>query len=232
MRVRERTVRRMLRDGELDGVKVGKEWRIPDKTLRRMGQATLEVEGEDMPGADGSLMSTEAFLRLPVVKTHVQLIRGYVVRDPAPFVPHQRVVGDLYVIMRRAIEETGRGLVLLSPTDVVVSDDTVLQPDLLAVTAHRSHIIERRVDGPPDLVVEVEATTTRERDMTAKRMLYAEFAVREYWCLSGERRTLLQMIEPSEGDYTQKRQHDPPAVVRSAAFPNLEVDLAGLFEGY
>jgi excisionase family DNA binding protein len=36
LRVRPQTIRRMIRDGELTGVKVGGKWRIPEHELTRI----------------------------------------------------------------------------------------------------------------------------------------------------------------------------------------------------
>lgn len=53
------------------------------------------------------------------------------------------------------------GIALPAPTDVVFAADTVLEPDVLFVTAeHASQVGEHYVDGPPDLVVEVGSPPT------------------------------------------------------------------------
>lgn len=184
--------------------------------------------------ADSSspFMTTEEFLRLPEENLPVQLIKGVVVRDPAPFVPHQDLVGKLYILLHRHLVATGMARVLLSPTDVVLSDDTVLQPDLLAVAANRHHIIGDRVDGPPDLAVEIEAKTTRERDLTIKRLLYAKHGVKELWHVSGSQRSIIQMTEPRQDDFEVKKLHSAPGVVASRVFPLLKLDLADLFQDY
>ncbi len=226
LKVHPRTLRRMIRQGKLAAVKVGKEWRIPDGAVDRL------LPGHGDAGRPGRLfMTAEEFLRLPVENLPVQLIKGWVARDPAPFVPHQILVGRLHVLLYRGIAEPGHGVVLPSPTDVVLGDDTVLQPDLLAVSRDRSHIIGRRVEGPPDLVVEVEADNTRERDLTTKRMLYAKHGVREFWFVSGGGSFLLQLSEPADDDYRARSVYEKPAAVTSRAFPGLTVSLADLFEG-
>lgn len=227
LNVRPRTLRRMIRNGDLAAVKIGKAWRIPDGVVEQL----LATDGR-LRGPRRLFMTTDEFLRLPEETLPVQLIKGYVVRDPAPFVPHQVLVGRLYILLHRAIAEQGQGTVLLSPTDVVLSGDTVLQPDALAVSEMRSHIITNRVEGPPDLVVEVEAENTRERDMTSKRMLYAKYGVPEFWFVSGRREFLVQMTEPVDDDYRVKAVHEKPATVTARAFPGLTVSLDQLLEGY
>lgn len=226
LRLEPRTVRRLIRRGEIPAVKVGKQWRVPADAL-----AGLRAEAR-AAAAEPLFMTTEEFLRLPVENLPVQLVKGLVVRDPAPFVPHQVLVGRLHILLHRGVEEAGEGMVLLSPTDVVLSHDTVLQPDLLAVRRERLHIVGKRVEGPPDLVVEVEAEHTRERDLTVKRMLYAKHGIPEMWYASGSRRLLIQFVEPIEDDYRLRVVHTAPARVESRSFPGLVADLDQVFRGY
>lgn len=238
LQVHPRTVRRMIRGGRIPAVKIGREWRIPEGALEQwLGNGTRTGTDGRRPRSGEShgeaplFMTAEEFLRLPEENLPVQLIKGYVVRDPAPFVPHQELVGRLYIVLHRNIVETGQGRVLLSPTDVVLSDDTVLQPDLLAVSNKRAHIIGRRVEGPPDLVIEVEAENTRERDLTVKRMLYAKHGVGEFWYVSGTRELVIQMCDPAGDDYRAKSIHKAPGQVISHVFPSMTVLLDELFPG-
>ena len=64
--------------------------------------------------------------------------------------------------------------------DVRLSDDTILQPDLLYITKQRRQIVRKRVEGPPDLVIEIISGTAR-RDRVEKLDLYAQYGVGEYW---------------------------------------------------
>jgi excisionase family DNA binding protein len=225
LKVDPRTLRRLIRAGKLEAVKVGKEWRIPGSAVEGLSIARPHLPVEP------PFMTTAEFLRLPQTNLPVQLIKGQVARDPAPYVPHQLLVGRLHIILHRGIVEPGDGIALLSPTDVVLSDDTVLQPDLLAVGHARSHMVGRRVEGPPDLVVEVEAENTRERDLTSKRMLYAKHGVTEFWFVSGNRRLVYQLSEPSSDDYRVKAVLQEPASLTSVAFPGLRFPLSELFAG-
>jgi Uma2 family endonuclease len=64
---------------------------------------------------------------------------------------------------------------------VVLSDENVIQPDLLFVTKERSLIVtEDNVRGAFDLILEIVSETTRKRDELTKRKLYERYGVREY----------------------------------------------------
>ena len=51
-----------------------------------------------------------------------QLIEGALVREPAPTVPHQRVLLKLAMLVAPFVEDNRLGEVLFAPTDVYLSD--------------------------------------------------------------------------------------------------------------
>jgi Uma2 family endonuclease len=114
----------------------------------------------------------------------IELIRGRFVVSPSPIPRHQIVLSllsDRFLDFAR----TAGGVMMFAPMDVVLSDDTILQPDLLYLSKQRLHILKNRVEGPPDLVVEVISGTAR-RDRVEKLDLYAQYGVPEYWVVDPE----------------------------------------------
>jgi len=153
----------------------------------------------------------------------VELIKGRFIVSPSPNVLHQTIIGILFDILSVCGRKTG-SKVLLSPMDVILSDDTILQPDLLYISKSRRHIIKQRVEGPPDLVVEIISGTSR-RDRIEKLNLYATHGVGEYWIVDptaqiiefllneGER----FVVQSAENDRYQSRQL-PEVVIQVADF--------------
>ena len=109
----------------------------------------------------------------------VELIKGRFVGSPRPNVLHQTIVGLLFEMLQAAARTTG-SKAMFAPMDVTLSDDTILQPDLLYISKPRRHIVKQRVEGPPDLVIEIISGTSR-RDRVAKLDLYGRYDVSEYW---------------------------------------------------
>jgi Uma2 family endonuclease len=109
----------------------------------------------------------------------VELIRGRFVVSPSPNVLHQTIVLVLAETLLNAARKTG-AKAMFAPMDVTLSDDTILQPDLLYVAKSRRQIIKQRIEGPPDLVIEIISGTSR-RDRVEKLDVYAKFGVAEYW---------------------------------------------------
>lgn len=131
-------------------------------------------------------MTAEEFFELPETNLPVELIDGEVITSPVPFPKHQRVIGDCYLVMRSLIPD---GEVFLSLIDVHLDGSNVVQPDLVWVSAvGRCKIGEKRLEGAPDLVVEVFSAGTTRRDRREKYALYERFGVREYWMIDPHER--------------------------------------------
>jgi Uma2 family endonuclease len=116
----------------------------------------------------------------------VELIKGRFVVSPSPNMLHQFIVALLLERLLNAARKRG-GIAVCSPMDVILSDDTILQPDLLYISKPRRVIVKERVEGPPDLVIEVISGSER-RDRVEKLDLYARYGVGEYWIVDPESR--------------------------------------------
>jgi len=157
----------------------------------------------------------------------VELIRGRLLVSPCPTPLHQVILGRLYMIFDQIENETD-GLCLIAPMDVVLSDDTILQPDLLFVAKERRSIITKHVVGPPDLAVEVLSPGTSRRDKTEKLDLYAKYGVAEYWMIDPSTQVfdflLLDDLTSGNGRYVIQQQLDDH--YRSPRLPEIAIDLA------
>ena len=114
-----------------------------------------------------------------------ELIDGVIYDMTAPSTIHQLILGDLYAKFRECIEAHDMPCdVYLSPCDVRLDRDnyTMVQPDLLVVCAEDDGYYER-VEGAPDLVVEILSPSTRRKDMVLKLYKYQNAGVREYWII-------------------------------------------------
>lgn len=97
---------------------------------------------------------------------------------PAPSVRHQSVIMNLSRIFANFF--FGKPCRPFSaPTDVVLDDFNVVQPDLLVV-CDQNKITEANIQGAPDLVVEILSPSTKLKDKREKKALYERFGVREY----------------------------------------------------
>lgn len=155
----------------------------------------------------------------------VELMRGRFVMSPSPTPLHQILSGYLYEIFRTAAQKSG-SLVMYSPMDVVFSDDTILQPDLLYISKDRTHIVKDRVEGAPDLIIEILSPSTGLRDKTEKLDLYAKYGVSEYWIVDPATRAFDFLIL-DQGRYAIAQQ--PDNRYQSSKLPEVEIDLAAFW---
>ncbi len=96
---------------------------------------------------------------------------------PAPSVKHQQIVSNFHIAIKTHPENhcfTG-----IAPTDVVLDDFNVVQPDVFVVR-DKSKIGEKAILGAPDLVVEVVSPATEVKGRREKKLVYEKFGVLEY----------------------------------------------------
>ncbi len=106
-----------------------------------------------------------------------ELVDGTLLVTPAPGSRHQAVVANLLVVLHAACPAGLR--VRTAPFDVTLTDDSVLQPDLLVARA--ADIDAHGLSVAPLLAVEVLSSSTRLVDLHLKRARYAEAGVASYW---------------------------------------------------
>ena len=111
-----------------------------------------------------------------------ELLDGELFILPAPSIAHQHVAMKLGTRLDTFVEDRNLGVVYSAPTDVVLSETDVVQPDLMFISSERANIVTSvTILGAPDLIVEIRSDSTAERDETLKRKLYAKHGVKEYW---------------------------------------------------
>jgi Uma2 family endonuclease len=115
--------------------------------------------------------------------------------------------------------------------DVHLSDDTVVQPDVLYVSAARADRIgEQEITGAPDLVVEVVSPSTSHRDVFDKKRLYEANEVREYWIVDPDSETVEVHTLTDQGLSLHGR-HVETGPAASDLLDGFTVDLDALFSG-
>jgi Uma2 family endonuclease len=131
------------------------------------------------------------YRELPEDGRRYEIIHGSLEVSPSATLIHQTIVSRLMAMLLPFIEGRKLGRLLTAPMDVILSQDTVVQPDLLFIAAPRLKDMGGDfVHGAPDLVIEVLSPGTQARDRGVKRHLYARFGVREYWQVDPDGRSV------------------------------------------
>lgn len=140
------------------------------------------------------------YLHLPEDRRY-ELIEGELFMVPAPESYHQDVSRNLEFILWEFVKENDLGKVYYAPTDVVLSREDVVQPDILFIEKGRLGIVkEKNVQGAPDLIIEILSPSLRYRDRVHKKKLYRKYGVREYWIVDPQKKQIEQM-HLEEGGY-------------------------------
>ena len=135
---------------------------------------------------------------LPDDGNRYEVIDGELFVTPAPRYRHQDAVAALYIIVREYVLRERVGFAFFAPADVIFSPKRLVQPDVFVVPL---------VDGqPPEefaevgrllLAVEVLSPSTARADRIAKRALFRDEGVPEYWIIDLDARTF-ERSTPSE----------------------------------
>lgn len=155
-----------------------------------------------------------------------ELIYGRFFVSPSPSAIHQQVLLALSRFLEDLAEESG-GLLFPAPMDVRLQDHSIVQPDLVYLCEEKRHLVAEKIEGAPDLVVEVLSPGTARRDRGDKLSLYAESGVREYWVVDPEERQI-EFLILREGRYTVALPEG--SSYSSEALPEIALDLQRLWD--
>ena len=159
-----------------------------------------------------------------------EILRGGLIMVPAPFTIHQRLLRNIEDILWNFVKEKKLGEVLVAPTDVVLSEDIVVQPDILFISKEGLDIIkEAAIMGSPDLIVEIISPSSASYDTVEKRDIYEEYGVKEYWLVFPQEKAI-EVLALEDGVYRELCKGRKTGVVRSKIIVGLEVDLKEVFE--
>ena len=153
-----------------------------------------------------SHLTYEDYLQFPDDGKRHEIIEGDHYMTPAPRTKHQKISVNLATAVASFAKQHKLGLVLTAPCDVILSDENVVQPDLLFVSTARSALVtEDNIQGAPDLIVEILSESSRKKDEVTKRKLYERFGVREYWIVDPELE-IVKIFKRAQEKYGRSRE--------------------------
>jgi len=146
--------------------------------------------------------------------------------SPAPSVRHQIIAGTLYAgLLAHFAGKTCRPLI--SAVDVKLSEEDVVQPDVLVVCEEQK-IKPSHIEGAPTLVVEILSPSTGIKDRTAKMALYARAGVKEVWIVTPYP-SLIEVYNLTTEGYRFAKAYAKEDALKSVVFRDLELALEGVF---
>ena len=181
-----------------------------------------------MTNVNTAILTYEDYRNAPE-DVRYELLEGELVMIAAPNIAHQRAVLKLGSILSDFVLERVLGEVFIAPTDVVLSDTNVVQPDVLFVSRERMSIVDAdNVKGSPDMVVEIVSPNNPEGDLVRKRDIYARHGVGEYWIADpGERSIRVMTLEGKA--YRVVGEYGEQDVLTSNALKGLALEVGRVF---
>jgi len=144
----------------------------------------------------------------------------------SPTKTHQKILGKLFFQIFSHIEENEdeTGEVYNSPIDVKLSENTVIQPDLVYVKNPQNEEIITNAD----LVVEVWSQGNTKKEKECKKSWYEKAGISEFWQI--EPKTQNVQVETLENQtYKTHSQAQEKGKVQSKVIQNFKVKIESLF---
>jgi Uma2 family endonuclease len=120
------------------------------------------------------------------------VIEGELYMVPAPTPIHQDSGGEIFAAFRDYGRKYNAGKAYMAPIDVILPGRSKpVHPDVLFVVKKRLGIVKKeRIEGAPDVIVEVLSPSNWRKDRGEKFVNYAKAGVREYWIVDPKARTI------------------------------------------
>jgi Uma2 family endonuclease len=172
----------------------------------------------------------ELLAEFPESNQPCELWDGELIMSPVPSFFHQEIAFRFHRALYDWVKERQLGKVIGAPIDMVLSRHRVNQPDVAFIAKERLDIVQRAIMGPADLVAEVISLGGRNRDRIAKKDLYEQYGIKEYWIIDPEPQTVdVLFLEASRYVLAMRCGIDQAA--SSRLLPGFEISIRDLFEG-
>ena len=137
------------------------------------------------------VLTYEDFAALPDDGNRYELHEGELSVTPAPGTRHQQVLLNLALVLAPHVRAHTAGELFIAPFDCIMTNITVVEPDLLYIDEGRRQLLsERALEGAPTLAIEIVSPSTGHIDRRRKMTLYAKHDVTWYWIVDPNIRTI------------------------------------------
>lgn len=193
----------------------------------------MGTEHEALPSGPLTQREFRAWLdqRPPSDLGHYELLNGRIVVSPPAGWPHGRIGARVVALLDRHVASQQLGEVLDSSTGFDLPSGDTLEPDAAFVSSARWNAAPAPVFGQflrvvPDLVVEILSRSTRTRDLTEKKDVYARNGVDEYWVIDPRDETITVFVR--SGDAFDAGTTLDRGAIPSRVLPGLQATVESL----
>ena len=101
-----------------------------------------------------------------------------------PNINHQDLTLFFSALLKLFVDHFKLGRVFASPVEVKLPGGQSREPDVLFISnEHLSRVAQQRIEGAPDLIIEVVSPESVGRDLDRKFGEYQDAGVQEYWII-------------------------------------------------
>jgi Uma2 family endonuclease len=159
-----------------------------------------------------------------------QLINYDLIISPSPIPEHQIISGRIFNAISFFLDKTNNnGIAMYAPMDVYLDAGNVFQPDLLYIDANRKEIIQQRIEGAPDLAIEILSPSNAYYDLRQKKEAYEKYGVKEYIIIDPIAQNA-DLYVLKDGAYYLDQKAQKTEQLKSVLLPGLSFDLVKLFK--
>lgn len=148
--------------------------------------------------------------------------------SPAPNTKHQQITLRLVLHVGNFLKGH-RCTPFVAPTDVVLSEENVVQPDVFIVCDSKK-ITTQNIQGAPDVIFEVISPATGRKDKLEKKRVYERFGVKEYILIHPENQYVERFLLEKDGTFGKEEILGHEQTLALATIQGLEIPLWELFE--
>lgn len=171
----------------------------------------------------------EDYANLPEGASY-QLIGGQLIMMPAPIPYHQKVSMRLAFQLYEYVERKKQsGEIYHAPIDVYLEETETYQPDIIFISKEMLGIIkEEKIEGAPDLVIEILSPSTAYYDLRHKKEIYAKHGVKEYWIVDPIEKSI-EVYENKNSKFMLTVTVEVEGTIKSAVISGFELKLSTIF---
>lgn len=146
---------------------------------------------------------------------------------PAPTSVHQRIGGICYRQLDVQLAKS-KCIAFMAPTDVVFSEENVVQPDVFVV-CEKKKITATAIHGAPTLILEILSPSTGLKDKREKKALYEKYGVKEYLIIDPEE-VYVERYVLKNNAYGSPQIFGKEEILKLKSLKGVQLDLKELFE--
>jgi len=160
-----------------------------------------------------------------------QLINYDLIMSPSPIPAHQQLSAKIIQLLLNFLDSINdNGFLVSAPMDVKFDDGNVFQPDILYIKESRvADLVKDRIEGAPDLIIEILSPYTAYYDLRQKKDVYEKYGVAEYIIIDPVQENA-DMYKLTNGGYSLHQKVLKTETLVSLIIPGFKLELSKLFK--